>query len=315
MTHEGFADRHPHPPHPYRVTTEDIDWQQQSATKRHQKLGNDRHESPSIDGHQPFAYRVQLCSIHVARLNALRNPSKPSETLKDNNSQQSEDKSEPMVVKQTTEGRTLRRRKEKVPRHLKRGANEKEMDNFTKGFSGYPWISHSMRLILPTDCRCSSEKPSRLNRTLRGSSISALCDTSSSVNIIPNVMADHLGLEIEPSKDLFTFVDYSKRNSGGIIRNLEVKIGNALVPVDLRVLDIKLNWNYSLLLVRDFMATIGAVCKMQTNKLCLTLIDPNVYYDPVRVVKCGNQNSHRRDLVNEGKSSKPNFPWRSGLSM
>ena len=34
-----------------------------------------------------------------------------------------------------------------------------------------------------------------------------LCDTSSSVIILPKVMADHLGLKI------FTFVDYSTRNS------------------------------------------------------------------------------------------------------
>ncbi|KAF3495467.1 hypothetical protein DY000_02053040 [Brassica cretica] len=33
------------------------------------------------------------------------------------------------------------------------------------------------------------------------------------------------------------------------------------------------------------MATVGAVSNMQTNRLCLTLIDPNVYYDPVKVVK------------------------------
>ena len=33
------------------------------------------------------------------------------------------------------------------------------------------------------------------------------------------------------------------------------------------------------------MDTVGAVCDMQTNKLCLILIDPTVYYDPVRVVK------------------------------
>ncbi|KAF2554800.1 hypothetical protein F2Q68_00016190 [Brassica cretica] len=33
------------------------------------------------------------------------------------------------------------------------------------------------------------------------------------------------------------------------------------------------------------MATIGAVCKMQKNQLGLTLIDLNVYYDPVRIVK------------------------------
>ncbi|KAF3602315.1 hypothetical protein F2Q69_00035291 [Brassica cretica] len=34
-----------------------------------------------------------------------------------------------------------------------------------------------------------------------------------------------------------------------------------------------------------FMGTVGAVCNMQTNQLCLTLVDPNVYYDPIRVVK------------------------------
>ena len=109
---------------------------------------------------------------------------------------------------------------------------------------------------------------------------SALYDTCSSVSIRPKMMVDHLGLKIEPSEDSFIFVDCSQRNSRGIIRNL----GNALVPVDFHVLDIKLNLNSSLLLGRAFMAIVGAICDMQTNKLCLTLIDPNVYYDPVSVV-------------------------------
>ncbi|KAF2599901.1 hypothetical protein F2Q68_00010577 [Brassica cretica] len=63
---------------------------------------------------------------------------------------------------------------------------------------------------------------------------------------------------VEPSNELFTFVDCSQRNSGGIVRDLEVQIGNALVPVDFHVLDIKLNWNSSLLLVRAFLSTVGA---------------------------------------------------------
>ncbi|KAF2620140.1 hypothetical protein F2Q68_00039197 [Brassica cretica] len=94
-------------------------------------------------------------------------------------------------------------------------------------------------------------------------------------------MADHLGLKIEPSDDSFTFVDYFTRNSRGIIRNLEVQIGNALVPVDFHVLDNKLNMNSSLLLGRAFMATVGAVCNMQTNQLCITMINLDVYYDPL----------------------------------
>ncbi|KAF3497034.1 hypothetical protein DY000_02052318 [Brassica cretica] len=99
------------------------------------------------------------------------------------------------------------------------------------------------------------------------------------------VMVDHLGLKVEPSKESFTFVDCSQRNSGGIVRDLEVQIGNPLVPVDFHVLEIKMNWKSSLLLGRAFLSTVGAVCNMQTNQLCLTLIDPHIHYDPIPVIK------------------------------
>ncbi|KAF3572855.1 hypothetical protein F2Q69_00059856 [Brassica cretica] len=120
----------------------------------------------------------------------------------------------------------------------------------------------------------------------------ALCDTGASVSILPRVMADHLGLKVEPSKESFTFVGCSQRSSGGLVGGLEVQIGNALVPVDFHVLDIKLNWNSSMFLGRAFLSTVGAVCNMQTNQLCLTLIDPHVYYDPILVMK--PQTSSRR---------------------
>uniref|UniRef100_M4D130 Aspartic peptidase DDI1-type domain-containing protein n=1 Tax=Brassica campestris TaxID=3711 RepID=M4D130_BRACM len=113
----------------------------------------------------------------------------------------------------------------------------------------------------------------------------AMCDIGSSVSILPRVMSDLLGLKIEPSHDSFTFVDHSTRNSGGIIIVLEVQIGNALVLVDFHVLENKQNKNHSLLLGRTFMATVGAVCNMQTNQLCLTLISHDVHYDPVRVMR------------------------------
>ncbi|KAF3549913.1 hypothetical protein DY000_02007657 [Brassica cretica] len=73
--------------------------------------------------------------------------------------------------------------------------------------------------------------------------------------VIPCTVKDHMGLQVEPSQELFTFVDCSKKNSGGIVRDLEMQIGNALVPVDFHVLDIKLNWNSSLLLGRAFLST------------------------------------------------------------
>ncbi|KAF2562445.1 hypothetical protein F2Q70_00018159 [Brassica cretica] len=41
----------------------------------------------------------------------------------------------------------------------------------------------------------------------------ALCDTGASVSILPRVMADHLSLHLEPSKESFTFVDCFQRSS------------------------------------------------------------------------------------------------------
>ncbi|KAF3487330.1 hypothetical protein F2Q69_00054326 [Brassica cretica] len=105
-------------------------------------------------------------------------------------------------------------------------------------------------------------------------------------------MGDHLGLQVEPSKESFTFLDCSQRSSREIVRDLEVQIGNALVPVDFHVFDIKLNWNSSLLLGRAFLSTVGAVCNMQTNHWCLMLIDPHVHYNPIPVKK--PQTSSRR---------------------
>ena len=70
-----------------------------------------------------------------------------------------------------------------------------------------------------------------------------------------------------------------------------MQIGNALVQVDFHVLENKQNKNHSLLLGRAFMAIVGPVCNMQTNQLYLTLINPDVYYYPVRIVKAQRSNA------------------------
>ena len=177
---------------------------------------------------------------------------------------------EPMVVEHATEGRTLRKRKEKGPKHLKRGATEKEMDNFTKKVLMIPldkpfdeaYFTHRLWMFFrePKETEKDIEgmfhqvrENMRQRITLKKKSdpgkfvvpcliggidyTSVFCDTDSSFSILPKVMADHIGLEIMHSKDSFTFVDCSKRNSGGIIKNFEVQIGNAIVLVYFHVLD------------------------------------------------------------------------------
>ncbi|KAF2614069.1 hypothetical protein F2Q70_00011986 [Brassica cretica] len=70
--------------------------------------------------------------IDVARLNALKPKPKPSEQPPEPVRTPSDDGDDPMEEDRVSTGRTLRRRKEKVAKNLKRGANENEKENFQK---------------------------------------------------------------------------------------------------------------------------------------------------------------------------------------
>ncbi|KAL0678293.1 hypothetical protein Bca4012_006274 [Brassica carinata] len=70
--------------------------------------------------------------IDVARLNALTPKPKPSNNPPETIRIPSDDAADPMEVDRVPMGRTMRKRKEKVAKHLKRGANEKERESFQK---------------------------------------------------------------------------------------------------------------------------------------------------------------------------------------
>ncbi|KAF2618406.1 hypothetical protein F2Q68_00039188 [Brassica cretica] len=315
MTHEEFAEKHPHPPSPFYVK---IDRPHEPTVDRQRETDIDRPPSPPIDRRAPLTYRVRSPSIDSNRINALIAPPKPLANPPEPTTNPSDTTPEPMEVDEAAEGRVFRKRKEKIPKHLKREANEKEMDGFTKRVLRIPvkkhfdevYYTHRLWMFF-TETKETEEDIRRmfnhvrermkLRITLKKKNhpgkfaipfmvkgiefLHALCDTGTSVSILPKVMADQLGLKIEPSSESFTFVDLSERSSGGIIRDLEVQIGNAFLPVDFHIMDIKLNWNTSLQHGRAFLATVGAICDMNTNRLCLTLIDPDVHHDLVLVVR------------------------------
>ncbi|KAF2574840.1 hypothetical protein F2Q70_00001522 [Brassica cretica] len=254
LIHEEFAAKHPHPPKPLRFKKSDIDRHQEPAADRQPDSTDDRHNSCSVDQQPPLTYRPK---IDVARLNALRNPSQPSEHIADNFDQHSDDAPEPMQVDQTSQRRTLRRRKEKVPKHLKRRVNEKEMYSFTKRVLRIPldkpfeeaYFTHMLWMFF----RKTKETEQDIHRifnhvrekmkqriTLKKNSDPgkfavpcllkgiefpcALCGTYSSVSILPKAIADHLGLKIEPSEDSFTFVDFSTKNSYESLETLRCRL-------------------------------------------------------------------------------------------
>ncbi|WZZ78341.1 hypothetical protein YC2023_098913 [Brassica napus] len=113
----------------------------------------------------------------------------------------------------------------------------------------------------------------------------ALCNIGSAVSIMAIDTAELLGLKMEPSKDSFTFVDSSRVNSAGMIKNVKVEIRECIILVDFHAMDIKSGKTSSLLFGRAFMATVGAVCDLKRNKICLTNVDETVFYDPMEKKK------------------------------
>ncbi|KAF3527252.1 hypothetical protein DY000_02040938 [Brassica cretica] len=209
----------------------------------------------------------------------------------------SDDAADPMEVDRVSMGGTLRKRKEKVAKHLKRGANEKERESFQKRVFRIPlekpfeevYFTHRLWMFL-RETRETEEEIRRMFCEARENMKKMITLKKKSV---PGQFA--IPCTVEPSKELFTFVDCSQRSLGGIATDLEVQIGNALISVDFHVLDIKLNWNSSLLLGSAFLSTVGAVCNLQTNQLCLTLIDPHVHYNPIPVKKPYTSNGSIND--------------------
>ena len=70
--------------------------------------------------------------IDVERLNPPRPKSKPSENPPEIVRTPLDDGVDPMEVDRVHTGKTLRKRKEKVAKHLKRETNEKEKESFRK---------------------------------------------------------------------------------------------------------------------------------------------------------------------------------------
>ncbi|KAF2558888.1 hypothetical protein F2Q68_00016632 [Brassica cretica] len=116
MTHEEFAEKHPHPPSPFYIK---IDRRHEPVVDRQRETDIDRPPSPPIDRRAPLTYRVRLPSIDSDRINALRPPPKPLANPPESTTNPSDTTPEPMKVDEAT-------------KNLKREANEKEMDGFTK---------------------------------------------------------------------------------------------------------------------------------------------------------------------------------------
>ncbi|KAF3584297.1 hypothetical protein F2Q69_00029099 [Brassica cretica] len=167
--------------------------------------------------------------IDVARLNAVRPQPKPSDNPPEATSTHSDDAKDPMEVDRVPMGRTLSKRNEKVVKHLKRGATQKEMESFQKRVLRIPiekpfeeaYFTHILWMFFretretEEDIRrmfCEAREKMKKRITLKKKSDPekfaipctvkgiefphALCNTTASVNILPRIIAHQKSIDI-----------------------------------------------------------------------------------------------------------------------
>ncbi|KAF8087500.1 hypothetical protein N665_0583s0009 [Sinapis alba] len=95
----------------------------------------------------------------------------------------------------------------------------------------------------------------------------ALCDTWSTVSIMSKDIANKLGLASEALKITLTFTNYSTNSPLGTINNMDVRLGNCIVPINFHMLEMGSRSSIHLILGRDFIATVGMIRKFWMEAL------------------------------------------------
>lgn len=107
----------------------------------------------------------------------------------------------------------------------------------------------------------------------------SLCDSGSMVNVMSKATAQSLGIEnILPSPRTLKFADGAISTSQGLIKDLEVRIDDCLMPCDFQVVEMRNNAYMPLILGRPFLATAGAIVDLPQKRVSLAKVSKGMFY-------------------------------------
>ncbi|KAL1225367.1 hypothetical protein V5N11_009024 [Cardamine amara subsp. amara] len=136
----------------------------------------------------------------------------------------------------------------------------------------------------------------------------SLCDSGSTVNVMSKATAQSLGIEnILPSPRTLKFADGAISTSQGLIKDLEVRIDDCLMPCDFQVVEMRNNAYMPLILGRPFLATAGAIVDLPQNRVSLAKVSKGMFYV---AISDGKQNGSY--VVIEEKVSNKTVLSKSG---
>ena len=122
----------------------------------------------------------------------------------------------------------------------------------------------------------------------------ALCDSGSSINLMPLSVAKKLSLgELTPTTITLQMADITMAKPEGVIEDVLVKVGKFIFPVDFIILDMEEDSQVPLLLGRPFLATGAALIDMQKGVLTLRVGEEAVNFNLPQSLK--NLDTDRED--------------------
>ncbi|CAA7060202.1 unnamed protein product [Microthlaspi erraticum] len=109
----------------------------------------------------------------------------------------------------------------------------------------------------------------------------ALCDSGSSVNLMPAEIAKKLGLinSIVKSRMDLKLADSSLTEPLGEVKDIQLDFGGCIVPANFYVVTMKDPEDLKLLLGRSFLATAGAIMDWPNRRISLANVDKDTFYD------------------------------------
>ncbi|XP_023752484.1 uncharacterized protein LOC111900829 [Lactuca sativa] len=111
-------------------------------------------------------------------------------------------------------------------------------------------------------------------------SINALADYGASINLMPYSFYKNLGLpRLQYTRMTIQIVDHSITYPRGIIKDLLVKVGKFIFPVDFEVLDMKEDEDLPIILGRPFLSTTRALFDIHDSKLTLHVEDEEITFE------------------------------------
>ncbi|XP_060210525.1 uncharacterized protein LOC132637462 [Lycium barbarum] len=114
----------------------------------------------------------------------------------------------------------------------------------------------------------------------------ALCDLGASINLMPTFVLRMLGLgEPRPTTVTLQLVDRSLAYPDGIIKDVLVKVGSFILPIDYIILDYEADKNVPLIMRRGFLATVDAVIRVRDMKISMTVDGQEATFDVFKETK------------------------------